>query len=87
MVLEIYKIVLRLKDRYVFIWQSLEILNVFFTLRLKQVFWKMKTFSRKLEYSFLVEHTKIENTTFPYKTALTGPNGEYRLDQSQRMEF
>ena len=37
---------------------------------LKQVFWKTKTFFKKLEYRILVEVTKIENTSFPFKTAL-----------------
>ena len=49
-------------------WQSLEILNVFNTLTLKQVFWKTKTFFKKLEYRFLIESPKIGNSTFPYKT-------------------
>ena len=40
-------------------------------LTLKQILWKTKTFFKKLEYLFLVESTKIENTSFPYKTALT----------------
>ena len=31
----------------------------------------MKTFFKKLEYRFLVEATKIENTSFPFKTALS----------------
>ena len=51
-------------------WQSLEILNVFSTLFLKQVFWKTQTFFKKLEYRFLIESIEIENATFPYKTAL-----------------
>ena len=29
---------------------------------------------QKLEYRFLVESTKIENTIFPYKTALSEAN-------------
>ena len=29
---------------------------------------------KKLEYSFLVERTKIDNITFPYKTALSKAN-------------
>ena len=49
-------------------WQSVEILNVLNTLTLKQIFWKTKTFFKKLEYRFLVERTNIENATFPYKT-------------------
>ena len=36
---------------------------------LKQILWKTK-----LEYHFLVESTKIENATFPYKTALSEAN-------------
>ena len=52
----------------------MEILNVFNTLTLKQTFCKTKTFFKKLEYRFLVESTKIENASFPYKTALSKTN-------------
>ena len=31
----------------------------------------METLFRKLKYRFLVESTKTENATFPYKTALS----------------
>ena len=55
-------------------WQSLEILNVFYTLTVKLVFSKTQTIFKKLEYPFFVESTKIENTTFPYKTALSEAN-------------
>ena len=41
---------------------------------LKQIFQKTKTFFRKLEYPFLVESTKIENASFPYKTVISGAN-------------
>ena len=34
-----------------------------------------------MEYHFLVESTKTENTTFPYKTALSEAN-----DQTNRLE-
>ena len=44
------------------------------TLTLIQTFWKAKTFFKKLEYRFLVETTKIENTSFPFKTALSEAN-------------
>ena len=54
--------------------QSVEILNVCNTLTLKQIFWKTNFFSQKLEYSFLVESTKIENASFPYKTAMSEAN-------------
>ena len=38
---------------------------------LRQIFWKTKNFFEKLEYSFLVESAKIENASFPYKTAIS----------------
>ena len=34
----------------------------------------MKTFFKKLEYSFLVERTNIEKASFPYKTATSEAN-------------
>ena len=34
----------------------------------------MQTLFKKLEYCFLVESTKIDNITFPYKTALSEAN-------------
>ena len=40
---------LRLRDRHVFMWQSLETLNVFNISTLKQIFWKTITFFKKLE--------------------------------------
>ena len=52
-------------------WQSVEILSVFNTLTFKQIFWKTKAFFKKLEYSFFVESTKIENALFPYKTGIS----------------
>ena len=64
--LGIFKIALRLSDRHVFMSQSVKVLN---TLTLKQIFWKMKTFLKTLDYRSLVETTKIENTSFPFKTA------------------
>ena len=73
-VLGIFKIALRLRDQYVFMWQSVKILNDFDTLTLKQIFWKTKTFFKKLEYRSLVESTKIENASFLYKTALSEAN-------------
>ena len=71
MILGISKIALRFWDRHVFMWQSVQVSNVFNTLTLKQTFWKTETFFKKLEYYFLVEITKIENTSFPFKTALS----------------
>ena len=37
-------------------------------------FWKTNIFFKKLEYRFLVESTKIENASFPYKTAISEAN-------------
>ena len=54
--------------------QSVEILNDFNTLTLKQIFWKTKIFFNKLEYGFLDENTKIENASFPYKTIISETN-------------
>ena len=54
--------------------QSVEILYYFNTLTLKQIFWKTEIFLKKLEYCFLVESTKIENASFPYKTAILEDN-------------
>ena len=34
----------------------------------------MKTFFKKLENRFLIETTKIENASFPFKTALSEAN-------------
>ena len=55
-------------------WKLLGILNFFNTLTLRQIFWKTQTLFKKLEYRFLVESTKIENPTFPHKTALPEAN-------------
>ena len=55
-------------------WEPLEILNVFNSITLKQILWKTKTFFKKLEYLFLVENTKIENTTFRNTTTLPEAN-------------
>ena len=52
----------------------LQVSNVFNTLSLKQIFWKAKTFFKKLEYRFLVEAAKIGNTSFPFKTDLSEAN-------------
>ena len=54
-------------------WQSLEILSVFNTLTLKQIFWKTQTFFEKLEHWFLGESTKIENAACPYKLLCQKP--------------
>ena len=60
-----------MRDRH---WQSVKVLNVFYTSTLIQIFWKTKTLFKKLEYRFLVETTKIENTSFPFKTTPSEAN-------------
>ena len=69
MVLGIFKIALRLRDRHLFMWQSVEILNVFNTLTLRQIFWKTKTFFQKNRVPFLVESTRLK--THHFHTKLT----------------
>ena len=55
-------------------WQAVKVSNVFNTLSLKQIFFEAKIFIKKLEYRFLVETTKSEDTAFPFKTALSEAN-------------
>ena len=57
--LGIFKIPLLLRNRYIFLWQSLEILNVFNALTLKQVFWTTKLYLKDLEHNFLLENVTI----------------------------
>ena len=73
-ILGIFKRVLYLRDRHVFMWQSVKVSKAFNTLTLKQIFWKTKIFFKKLEYCFLFETTNIKNTSFPYKTTLSEAN-------------
>ena len=72
MVLGIFKIALRLRDRHGFYVAIVKILNVFNALALKKIFWKMKIFCEKLECVFLVESSTIENA--PYKSAMSEAN-------------
>ena len=73
-VLRILKKALRLIDWHVFMWQSLDIFNVFNSLVLKQVLRKTETFFKKLEDCLLVQSTTNESATFPYKTGLSKAN-------------
>ena len=43
-------------------------------LTLEQIFWKTKTFLKKLEYRLLVESTKIENTSLTYNSVISEAN-------------
>ena len=54
--------------------KSVKVSNVFNTSTLKQIFWKKKSFFKKVEYRFVVEATKIENKPFSFKTALSEAN-------------
>ena len=67
--------------------QSVVILNVCNTLTLKQIFWKTKTYLKKLECSFLVERIKIENTSFPYKVAISETNVKANRMMSTKWTF
>ena len=76
MALGIFKTAFRLRDRHVFMRQSVKVSNAFNTLTLKQIFWKTKNFFKKLEYRSLLETTKIENTPLPFKAVLSEANGK-----------
>ena len=76
MVLGNFKIALCLRDQHVLLWKSVKILNLFNNLTLKQILWKIEAFFKKTGVSFLVESTKIENASFPYKTAISEANGK-----------
>ena len=67
--------------------KSLEILNIFNTLALKQNSWKTKIFSKKLEYRFLVESATTENVAFPYKTALLEANVKVNRMRSTKWTY
>ena len=59
MVLGIFKIALHLTDWHAFMWQSLKVLNDFLNF---------------LKNANPFESTKIDNISFPYKTALSEAN-------------
>ena len=61
-----------MRVQHVFMWQSLEILDIFNILTLKQIFWKTQILFK----SFLVESTKSENAIYLYKLALSKANLE-----------
>ena len=52
----------------------MKVSNAFKILTLKQIFQKTKTFFQKTGVPFLVEATKIENTSFSLKSALSEAN-------------
>ena len=65
----------------------MEILNVFNTLILKQVFWEAKDFFKKLEYRFLVEGTEIESASISYKTAISEANAKTNIMVSTKWTY
>ena len=73
--------------------QSVNVSNVFNILTLNQFFGKRKPFSKNWSTYFLGEATKIETTSFLFKTALSDTNvktnrmATHKMDLSQRVEF
>ena len=65
----------------------MEILNVFNTLILKQVFWEAKDFFKKLEYRFLVEGTEIESASISNKTAISEANAKTNIMVSTKWTY
>ena len=65
------KMALRLKDRHVFMWQSLRILNAFNTLKLKQPFRKTNVSLKKTGASLFSTEYNNERAIFLCKTALS----------------
>ena len=57
--LRIFKIALRLIDRHILMWQSLEILNVFNTLILNKFSEKLKSFSKNWSTAFLLKVLRV----------------------------
>ena len=55
-------------------WQSVKILNVFNTFNFETDFLENETVFQKTGVTFLVESTKIENASFPYKSAISKAN-------------
>ena len=49
------------------------------------IFWKTKTFFKKLEYRFSVESTKIESAIFTHKTAL--PEANVKTNSMRRTKW
>ena len=47
----------------------------------------MQTLFKKLEYRFLVESTKIDNITFPYKAALSEANVKINRMRSTKWTY
>ena len=67
--------------------QLLEIEKVFTTLALKQVFWKTKTFFKKLVAFFLAESSTIKSATFPHQISLSKVNVKINRMKSKKWTY
>ena len=78
MVLEIFKIVLCVRNRHVFLWQSLEVLSIF---SFERNSLKNENFFQKTgEWFSSWKYSDCENASFPNKTALSeGSVNENRM--------
>ena len=63
----ISKTALRLRDRHVFMWQSLEILSVFNTFTLKWIFWKTNTLFKNYSSVFQSKVLRLKTQHFHTK--------------------
>ena len=80
--LGIFEITLRLRDMYVFMWQSLEVLNVFNTLTLKQISGKRKAFPKNWSTVFKLKPLRLKTHHFHTKMLCQKPmlrQTEWRL--------
>ena len=82
----IFKIALRLRDRHFFYDNHWKLWTYsILSLTLKQIFWKTKTFFKKLKCGFLVESSENDSASFSYKTALPKTNVKInRMGSSER---
>ena len=80
--LGIFEIALRLRDMHVFMWQSLEVLNVFNTLTLKQISGKRKAFPKNWSTVFKFKPLRLKAHHFHTKMLCQKPmlrQTEWRL--------
>ena len=92
MILESFKIVIRLKERHVFMWQLVEIFKIFNTSTLKKSFWKTKHFPKSWSIIFQLKVLSLKtqhfHTKLPYQKLMlrqiewgvqNGPNTKSRV--------
>ena len=69
-------------------WQSMEILNVFNSLTLKQIFWKTKKpFSKNCSIVFKLGALRFKNASSPYKTAISEANVKTNRMESTKWTY